>query len=180
LEGFFEGDYMEYFDLYDKYGNSLNKQALRGHHLKEGEFFKVIHVWIENDQGEFLIQQRAKSNDPIPYQWAITSGIPDQGESAIDAAIRETKEEIGITLDKQELKRIARIVSSHNKYNTITFVYHIYANLSINEMTLNEKEVLQVKYACISEILEMVENQEFWDYKVLLGEPNYFSLIRRR
>ncbi len=171
---------MEYFDLYDKYGNALNKQALRGHHFKEGEFFKVIHVWIENDSGEFLIQQRAKSNDPTPYQWAITSGIPDQGERAIDAAIRETKEELGVTLDKSKLKKIARIVSSHNEYNTITFVYHTQATLDLDALVLNEKEVLQVKYASISEILEMVETHEFWDYKALLGEPNYFSLIRRR
>ncbi len=170
---------MEYFDLFDEYGNNLNKQALRGNHLKEGEFFKVIHVWIENKNGEFLIQQRAKKTDPTPYQWAITSGIPDQGESAVEAVIRETKEELGITLDKDRLKKKARIVSSHNAYNTITFVYHIKQDIDLNTLTLNKDEVLDVNYASISEIFEMVQNNEFWDYSALLGEPNYFSLVRR-
>jgi len=169
---------MEYFDLYDEQGNYLHKTAMRGKILKDGEYFLVVHVWIENDDGEFLIQQRAKKSDPIPHQWAITSGIPDQGEGPLDAAVRETEEELGITLSKKQLNKRAQIVSDHNRYNTITHVYHTYANIPLDAVTIDKKEVLRVKYATLGEILAMKEANEFWDYSRLLGVEDYFSILR--
>ncbi len=170
---------MEFFDIYDANGQYLNKTAVRGEKLDRGEFFLVIHVWIENERGEFLIQKRAKKNDPIPYQWAITSGIPNVEESPLDAAIRETEEELGIKLTKNKLKKRARIVSSHNQYNTITHVYHTDEAIAIEDLALNPKEVLAVEYAHLSRIKAMVERGEFWDYRELLACPDYFSILER-
>jgi len=169
---------MEFFDVYDQYGNYLQKTAMRGQRLKDGEYFLVVHVWIENDNGEFLIQQRAKKSDPIPHQWAITSGIPDQGETPVDAAIRETKEELGITLKKSQLNKCSQIVSDHNRYNTITHVYHTYANITFDELNIDKNEVMDTAYVTYEEIMRMVNNKTFWDYSALLGVEDYFSILR--
>jgi len=170
---------MEYFDVYDEKGYYLNKVVSRGTRLKEGEFFLVVHVWIENDEGKFLIQKRAKKSDPIPHQWAITSGIPNSGEKPLDAALRETREELGAELDKSKLKKRAQIVSAHGKYNTITHVYHTYQNIALENLELDKREVCDVKYARLDEILSMVESGDFWNYSKLLGVEDYFDMLRK-
>lgn len=57
---------MEYWDLYDLHRNKLNKQAIRGEELAEGELHLVVHVCIFNSQGQLLIQQR----QPFKQGWS--------------------------------------------------------------------------------------------------------------
>jgi len=171
---------VEYFDVYDANGNYLNKQVPRGTKLSDGEYFLVIHVWIQNSDGNFLIQKRAKTDDPIPHQWAIISGIPSSQEGPVKAAIRETYEEIGLTLSPKELTRFRRIVSDHNRYHTITHVYHVTRDVDLHGLTLNEEEVMAVQYASLETILSMVERKAFWDYEALLDDPGYFDHLRGR
>lgn len=170
---------MEYFDLYNEEGHPLGKVATRHQSLGTQEYFLVVHVWIENEDKEFLIQKRAKKNDPIPHQWAITSGIPNSKETPLDAAIRETKEELGITLDKKQLKKRALIVSNHNQYNTITHVYHTYEAVELDRLRIDKKEVIDTQYADLKKILKMVETKDFWDYRSLLGDSEYFEMLKR-
>ncbi len=170
---------MEYFDIYDKYGNFLHKTALRGTPLNPGEYFMVIHVWIEREDGRFLIQRRAKKTDPVPHQWAITSGVTSQGETPLEGAIREVHEELGLTLDSKDLEDRARIVSHDESYHTITHVYHTFKAPKIDELRYQKIEVLDAKYVTLPEIKSMIEKGEFWNYPELLDEENYFSILER-
>ena len=51
-----------------------------------------VNVVVENDQGEILLIRRSDNNN-----WALPGGAIDIGESLTQAAIREVKEETGIT-----------------------------------------------------------------------------------
>ena len=88
---------MELFDLYDKEGKLLDRTMERGTSNQKGEYHLVVHVWIRNSKGEYLMQQRNKESDPIPNQWASTGGAVTAGEDSIAGAIRETAEELGVT-----------------------------------------------------------------------------------
>ena len=168
---------MEYFDLFSEEGHPLNKVAMRGAPLSPGEFFKVVHVWIQHPDGKYLIQQRNKTSDPIPHQWAITSGIPNIKETPVEAAIRETKEELGIQIDKAAIQFKARLLTTHGKYNTITYVYHVKQAFNLSEINVLDSEVKAVRYETMETILSMVEAELFWDYRSLLHIPEYFDLI---
>ena len=93
---------MEMWDLYDKDKNMLERKAVRGEKLNKGEFHLVVNVWIENDKNELLVSQRA-ANRTYPLQWECTGGSALMGETSIDAAIREAKEELGIDISKENL-----------------------------------------------------------------------------
>ncbi len=171
---------MEYFDLYTEEGHYLNKVALRGQSLKPGEYFLVVHVWIENSEGKFLIQRRAKKTDPIPHQWAVVSGIPNHQEAPLEAAVRETKEELGLSLSEDELEKRARIVTSHKGYNTITHVYHARKDVALEQLSPDSEEVMDVQFASHADILRMVEEKRFWNYAELLNFAEYFGLLKER
>lgn len=60
----------------------------------------VALVLTANEQGDacFLITRRSRGLRRHAHQWALPGGRLDPGETAIDAALRETHEEIGLRL----------------------------------------------------------------------------------
>lgn len=63
----------EYWDIYDKNFEKINKTVKRGDKLKDDEYHLVINAWIVNSKGEFLITQRVETK-PHPLMWECTGG----------------------------------------------------------------------------------------------------------
>lgn len=56
-------------------------------------------VYLENNHGEYLMLHRVKKKNDINHdKWIGVGGKFEQGESPEDCALRETKEETGLTL----------------------------------------------------------------------------------
>lgn len=171
---------MELFDLYDKQMNKLDKQMIRGESNNPGEYHLVVHIWIRNSNKEYLIQQRNKLDDIIPYQWAITGGAVLSGETSIEGAIRETSEEIGITLHPSELQRVTRYFIEHDKSNYITDLYLVEKDIKLEDCRLDPKEVRAVDYKTMSEIRTMIQQNTFWNYEHLMERKGYLALLEKR
>ena len=60
---------MEIWDLYDEKCNLLNKTHIRGEELPDNGYHLVVHVWIRNQEGKFLISQRAKHRPTNPLKF---------------------------------------------------------------------------------------------------------------
>ena len=70
--------------------------------------FSSAAVLIENEQGELLIVKAGYKD-----HWSLPGGIVDAGESPLEAAVREVKEEVDIQVDPKDLK-LAMVASRHS------------------------------------------------------------------
>ncbi len=170
---------MEYFDVYDKHGKKQNKTVKRGTVLKPGEYVLIIHLWIQNTRGEFLIQKRAKEDDRKPYQWAITTGIAMTGETALTAVIREADEELGIKLTPNQLQEIDKFASKRNHFQTLTTMYLVKQDIDLSTLVLNPEEVSEVAWKSLDAIQSMIEDDTFWNYPFLMNVPDYFRRLEK-
>ena len=65
----------------------------------------VTVILLPNEEGEacFVITRRASGMRDHPGQWALPGGRMDAGESPGEAALRETREEVGLSLPPESV-----------------------------------------------------------------------------
>ena len=94
----------ELIDIVDANGKPTGKTALKSKAHKNGWYHNTIHLWLYTNKGEILLQQRSHKKTIYPLLWDVSvAGHIDAGETFTQAAIRETKEEIGLDLNGENL-----------------------------------------------------------------------------
>lgn len=151
---------MEYWDLYDKNRNKLNKIIKRGEKLQDDEYHIVVNAWLKNDKNEFLISRRSE-NKAHPLMWECTGGSILKGETSIDGAVREVKEELGIDIDKNKSELLGSTLRYYPNCPDILDVWLFKCNASIDEVTIQKEEVCDAKWATVDEIKKLYEEKKF-------------------
>lgn len=57
----------------------------------------IVHTLITNN-GKYLVTKRSKQESTYPEYWDIPGGLAEYGELPREAVIRETKEEVGLSI----------------------------------------------------------------------------------
>lgn len=146
---------LELWDLYDEKRNKLNKDHIRGNKLSDNEYHLVAHVWIKNDKNQYLISKRSKTKKSFPLMFECVGGSVVKGEMTMDAAIRETKEEVGVNLEKINGKFITSFV--RKEYQDIVDVYEFHYNGEPHLDLATTDEVEDVKWMTKEEIIKLFE-----------------------
>lgn len=152
---------MEYFDVYDKNRNLINKKLPRGAELKHGEFNQGVAVWIINNEGKILLSQRSAIKSH-PLKWEAPGGCSVVGESSVETAIREIREEIGLNLKSADLN----LLTTKLYKKQFVDVYMVKYDLKIEDLVLQKEEVAQVKWVSFDEIEKIIENGEMVSYSI--------------
>ncbi len=168
---------MEYFDVYARDGEKLDKAVPRGTKLKAHEYFLVVHIWVHNNNHQYLVQKRAKKTDRNPGLWATTSGLVLKDENPLEAARRELYEELSIATSNDALSLVDIVRTDEGPYRTITHVYRLKKDVIIEQLTLETEEVAQVQWLSLERIEMMANDGLFWDYRKLLRDPDYFKRL---
>ena len=155
---------MEQFELVDINGNKtgtiINVNDYRGaESIPEGEYIPIVKLVIINKDKKILIQKRSMNKVANPGQWGLTGGKVDAGEDNLTTAIRETYEEIGIELKKEELRLLCR----YNIEKAIFIIYYIEKNINIKDCKIQTEEVDELRYFSIDELeeLEKIEGKQW-------------------
>lgn len=146
---------MELVDKFNKRREPLNKTTERYERIK-GEYCQYVHVWIMNDKKEFLIQKRSENKKIYPNKWSITGGAVDAGETSLEGALREVKEEIGIDIDKEKMEFMLSFKRTHGFVD----IWLVKQNVDLKDVVLQKEEVADVKWVTKEELEKMIKNDE--------------------
>lgn len=142
---------------------------------RDGDWHRAAHLWIVATDGRVLLQRRALVKHTWPGLWDISvAGHVAAGERAIDAAIREAREELGLAILSEELHFIGTIpyhVVLRDDYteNEIEEVFLLRRDLDPATLTLDPAEVAEVTWVHLDELelYERVPHEE--EYALLKG-----------
>ena len=155
---------MEIWDLYDENKKVTGKYCVRGDKIPDNYYHLVVHVWIKNDKGEYLISQRAEDRPTFPLLWECVGGSVLKGENSLQGAIRETKEEVGIdlveTMGNLVYTKIRKVING-KKYNDILDVWCFNYNGKVELSNATTHEVQAIKWMEKNEILQLYNNNKF-------------------
>ena len=147
----------EMWDLYTQYREKTGETIERGEDFPEGYFHLAVSIWIKNSSGEYLLSQR-HPNKQYPLKWECTGGSVISGETSLQGAIREVKEELGINLNAQKGTLVYR--KRRNQQNDFYDVWMFNIDFPLKNIRLQSSEVIEVKWVKKEEILYMYEENQ--------------------
>lgn len=162
---------MELWDLYTEDRQLAGIDHVRGEELPEGLYHLVVHIWIRNSKGEYLISQRSATRPTFPLRWECAGGAVLKGESSLQGAIREAKEEVGVDLlpekGKVVLTKVRKTIDG-KKFNDImdAWLFEYDGEVSLSNATTDE--VAQVVWMNKERIAELIETNQ------MVGTLEYF------
>ena len=161
----------ELWDLYTKDRQLTGETHVRGEALPKDRFHLVVHVWIRNSNGDYLIAQRSETRPTFPLQWECVGGSVLQGETGLEGALREVKEEVGLTLapdDGTLLFSEVRDVVNGKPFRDIMDVWLFRYDGEITLDLATTDEVAQAKWMTREQIRALFEQGK------LVGTLEYF------
>ena len=154
----------ELFDVLDKNGEYINQIETRDDCHKNGLWHKAVVVFIISmDNKKVLLQQRSSNKKLWPNLWDITAGGHVlSGEFGYQTVIRETKEEIGIDINKNDLEFIGCSTSENISGDIINRhfneYYIVHQDIDIKDIVLQEDEVQDIKWFDKEDVINRIND----------------------
>lgn len=160
---------MERFDIVDENGQPTGKTVSRDKAHSDGILHRTAHVWVlrqHDGHAQVLLQRRSECKDSFPGMFDTSSaGHVPAGDEPQESALRELKEELGISAVPADLAfagtfRIQYEEVFHDSVfrdNEVTYVYVYRRPVSISSLTLQESEVSEVRWFDIEEVWEEIQ-----------------------
>jgi isopentenyl-diphosphate delta-isomerase type 1 len=127
----------ELFDVVDERDQVIGCRPRREVH-QLGLRHRAVHVLVFNSRGQLFLQLRSMKKDCFPGTWdSSASGHVAPGESYDDCAIRELREELGLTL-QTPLEPLFKIAACPETGQEFVWVYRCQAE---GPFTLQPEEI---------------------------------------
>lgn len=154
-----DGQPMELFDILNEDGTKSGLVRERGVAHREGSLHETVHTWIvrQNPDGnwEVLLQKRSASKDSNPGCYDISSaGHLSSGDIPLEGALRELKEELGVTASPEDLYYVGKHRGAFQaefhghpfRDNELSSVYVMTKHLDEADFRLQSDEVESVRW----------------------------------
>ena len=163
---------MEIWDGYNPDGTLAGIDLVRGEPIPEGIYFMTVEILVRHTDGDYLLMQRDHTKPAFPgYLEATAGGAAQKGEDPLTAALRELREETGITAES--LQPIANM-----KYNRmLCYQYLCVTDCDKSSITLQEGETVGYQWVTEGEFVDFVnsdkmiptQKERYTDYFKKLG-----------
>ena len=138
----------EMFDIVDEEDCVIGQAPRSECHGNPALVHRVAHVLVFNRSGELLLQKRSENKDIQPGKWDTSvGGHLDPGEDYKQAAIREMREEVGLTDLPVTFLYKSQIRNDIESENVATYLV-----VSDEEIFFDPTEMSEVRYWSPDEI----------------------------
>lgn len=129
---------MELFEVVDEDDRVIGVASRGECHGNPALIHRVAHVLVINARGEVLLQKRSPCKDIQPDKWDTSvGGHLDPGESYHEAALREMREELGLTGLPLTFLYKSKIRNAIESENVATFLARYDSVPSWNEQEIS-------------------------------------------
>ena len=147
---------MEKIDLYNSDKQKLDKVFIREKDkLLENEYYLLEQAWIINNKNEVLLTQR-NFNKSYGGMWEAITGHVKSGETDLEGIQREISEEIGLNIEKNELRFFKSFICNQ----AIIDVWIIKKDVNLKDLSLKNDEVINAKFVSILEFKTMLNTNK--------------------
>ena len=175
----------EFIDIVTKQGKLTGKFALKSIIHKKGYYHHTAHVWFYTNSG-ILLSLRSAKKTICPLMWDVSvAGHIDAGETAIEAAIRETKEEIGLSISENNLQNIGVFECFQTYESGIidnefhnTFITEL--KVPLTKLTPQQEEVEALKLVTFNEFETLIKYIGNNNDHFVPSNKSYYKLILQK
>ena len=143
---------VEYWDLFNRNRVWVRNHHKRGDRIPDGLYHIVVHSWVMDYYGNFLISQRQKGRTD-ELMWERTGGSVLEGESSIEGAKREVGEELGI--DLAEIQPVLIKSERRDKYSDFFDAWLFVVDREKTICKIDNVEVRDFKWVDLPELKRM-------------------------
>jgi isopentenyldiphosphate isomerase len=112
----------EIFDVVNERDEVIDRRVRSEVH-RLGLLHRAVHILVFNSRGQVFLQKRSMKKDKSPGLWdSSASGHVDAGEPYDTTAVRELREEIGLSLGNPP-ERLFKIDACPETDNEFVWVY---------------------------------------------------------
>ena len=172
----------ELLDIWDESGNPTGQVYEKSIAHQKGLFHPTVHVWFYTSAPSLLLQKRGSNKETFPNLWDVSvAGHVSSGESILDGALREIKEEIGLQLKSDDLLLIDVRKNINQFLNGIIdceFQHVFLSKLKINvkDLIIQKDEVDDVRLFSFEEMKICME-QKHSEFKIVPADMSYYKFI---
>ena len=142
--------------LVDEFDNEIGLKERS--EIGPSDMYRVSGLWLTNSKGEVLLAKRSLLKAKNPGKWSCASaGHVDEGEDYEINILKETEEELGLTLTASELRTGPKLKFTGTNTYWITWFF-AEKDISIEDLVIQEEEVSEVRWFSISEIQDMLRD----------------------
>lgn len=152
----------ELWDVYDKDRRLTGRLHPRGKELGPGDYHLVVHVWIRDSQGRYLLTKRSP-NKGYGGMWESPGGAAKAGDDSLTACLREISEETGLSLKPER----GRVIKTYVEDHFICDVWLFEQDFSLEDVVLQPGETCDKMYAVKEEILKMHREGRFVPFQFI-------------
>lgn len=146
-----------FVDVVDEGDNRIGQISEEEAATTRDKITRAIAVFVLNPRGEIFLQKRSRKKIKNPLYWtASVSGYVDVGESYLDAAARETREELGIEVEPLDLEFLEKVFL---RADSPQFV-HVYRLSWDGPISPDSSEIDSGKFFSLYDIKKMIAQGE--------------------
>lgn len=159
-------DYQELLDVVDENDEIIGQDTREDIH-KQGLLHREVYVILYDHQKQALFQLRSQSRDTNPGKLTVSaSGHVDLGSTYNETAVKELKEELGLSLKIDDLKFLGIV---HNNTidkqtntinNALRAVYCFDYRDDINKLFIQKDELDLIKWIKLEDIINPDFNEK--------------------